>query len=67
MLTLAGRIEHALIGIDGSVAWVTGLGQMQVTHKGDQTAAGTRCMMELRAISKPTRHRSLLKSNGGGP
>lgn len=42
MLTLAGRIKHALIGVGGSAARVTGLGQMQVTHKGDLTTAGTR-------------------------
>ena len=66
MLTLAGGIEHALIGLGGLVVRATGRGQMQATRKGDQTAAGTRCMMELRAIGKLSSHRSLLKSKGGG-
>ena len=66
MLTPAGRIEHALVGVDGSVARVTGLGQMQVTHKGDLATAGTRCMMELPATSTLSSHRFLLYPKGGG-
>lgn len=67
MLTLAGRIEHALIGVGGSVARATGLGQMQLTHKGGQATAGTRCMMELPATSTLSRHRVLVYPKGGGP
>ena len=67
MLTLAGRIEHALVGVGGSVARATGLGQMQATYKGDQTTAGTRVVLELPATSMLSSRRSLLKSKGGGP
>jgi hypothetical protein len=66
MLTLAERIEHALVGVGGSVAWVTGLGQMQMTHKGGLAKAGTRCMMELPATGTLSSHRFLLYPEGGG-
>lgn len=67
MLTLAGRIEHALIGFGGSVARATGLGQMQATYKGDQTTARTwRFVMELPATSMLSSRRSLVYPKGGG-
>lgn len=66
MLTLAGRIEHTLAGVGGSVSRATGLGQMQVIHKGDLATAGTRCMMELPATSTLSSHRFLLYPKGGG-
>jgi len=53
-------------GVGGSVARVTGLGQMQVTHKGDLATAGTRCMMVLPATSTLSSHRFLLYPKGGG-
>ena len=66
MLVLVGRIEHAFVEVGDSVARVTGLGPMQVAHRGDLTTAGTRCMMEFPATNTLSSHRFLLYPKGGG-